>query len=279
MATQDLGVNRVNRHDLFYTRDDVAQHCVQLLLESGRATAGSTWIEPAAGTGAFLRAVENLTSGTITPIALDLLPRGPDITQTDFLAWEPLPHKDTIVYGNPPFGRSSVTARAFIRHAALFADTIAFILPRSFTKPSMQSAFPSCFHLLLSESLPHHSFIVNDKPHDVPCVFQIWVRKPTSRAAATRVDPVGFEYTRGGEYDLAIRRVGATAGTAYLPSLVHHNPNTHYFITLSPSHRAHARRIMELVNEQEFPTNTTGARSISQSEINVILNPLLHRAR
>ena len=88
--------------------------------------------------------------------------------------------------GNPPFGRQSSLAIKFIKQSCKFCDTISFILPKSFKKDSLQKHFPINFHLEYEYELPKDSFIVGDKSHDVPCVFQIWIKKDTNRQVQKR---------------------------------------------------------------------------------------------
>lgn len=293
-ATQDTGIARNQLRDQYYTRDDIASDCIRTLIESNTIPPNATWVEPAAGTGAFLRALAHHLP-QCTAIALDLHPKAPQIRQLDFLAWQPLPNRPThpiIVFGNPPFGRKSAAANAFIRHATRFATVVAFILPRSFMKPSMHHVFPPNYHLQLSKPLPPNAFVVNDQPHDVPCVFQIWTRQSTPRPITAITSPNYFEYTRNphrdpaAPYDLALRRVGATAGIAYLPSLAFHNPNTHYFIRFrfpyphntEGNHDLISRFLHDHINQHQHlfqRENTTGPRSISQAEFTSVINPFL----
>lgn len=287
---QDTGIARTQLTDQFYTRDDIASDCVRILIESGTIPPKATWIEPSAGTGAFLRALHHHLPHC-TAIALDVEPKHPEVRKHDFLTWHPLlPHKNIVVFGNPPFGRKCAAANAFIRHAAQFAQVIALVLPRSFSKPTTHHPFPPQFHLRLSQPLPRNAFIANGRPHNVPCVFQIWTREATPRPIAITPTPIHFEYTRAphrdpmAPYDLALRRVGATAGTAHLPSLAIHNPNTHYFIRLllpdaatqdKAARALHTHLNSPTIQQQLKNDDTTGPRSIGQSEFTAIINPFL----
>lgn len=258
MSQQDTGLWRDPR-DQFYTRPDVANLCVDFLRL--HVTDDAQWIEPSAGDGAFLSLVESA-------IGYDIDPRHPRIQQADFLTVD-LP-QDCVVFGNPPFGRQSSLAKQFLQHAAKKAKWIGFILPRSFTKPSMQKAIPTCFHLVASMSLPNESFRLNGQPYDVPCVFQVWVKRDVPRDTPMVDEPVGFTYVKKTDgYTLAFRRVGANAGRCCLPaeSL---SMQSHYFVRLSePSYVA---SIIEASLSYPFPTNTTGPRSLSKGEANRFLN-------
>ncbi len=280
-ANQDTGKFRTNTKDQYYTAPATAATCVARILEVLPASTGYRWIEPAAGAGAFLDAA--VASGQ-SPVGLDVDPRDPRIQTADFLKWAPplTSNNNTpiLIYGNPPFGRQSATARAFIRHAATFATAIAFILPRSFEKPSMTAVFPPTFHCLYSAPLPPNSFIVNGAPYDVPCVFQVWERQTEARAQVAATPPIGFTYVKATEiHDLIIRRVGVYAGAAYLPSTTEQrSPQSHYFIRLDPAYVPQTAKILERLNAHTFPTNTTGPRSISKPEVNDVLNTILTTA-
>jgi hypothetical protein len=255
---QDTGKFRVNLNDKFYTKPSVANLCVSEL----KKHAVGTWIEPSAGSGAFVDAVGHKI------VAMDIDPGRDGIVKQDFLTWTS-PYTECTVFGNPPFGRQSTLARKFIKHASTFASVIAFILPRSFTKPSMQKAFPLDFHLVYETELEKDSFIVNDKSYDVPCVFQIWKRMNHQREVHIESD-VEWMYVKKNEpYDIAIRRVGVYAGKCMLPddSL---SFQSHYFIKLPDGNNID--EIIDYVCKNKFPSNTTGPRSLSKSEINSVLS-------
>ena len=71
---------------------------------------------------------------------------------------------------------------------------------------------------------------------------------------------------------MVIRRVGGKAGTASLPP-GDFNPQCYYYITLDQSQ--HLLEIQRKINEHIFPTNTTGPRSLSKSEVTRVLNVIL----
>jgi len=253
---QTTGVHR-DVKDQFYTLPSVAKDCVDILKTH---VSSGTWIEPSAGNGSFLPFVPGAT-------AYDIDPKCPGIVQADFLSVE-LPD-DCIVFGNPPFGRQASSARAFIRHAAAKACVIGFVLPRSFMKPSMQSAFPPRFHLVHQHELPANSFSVNEKPYDVPCVFQIWKKEDQPRDSPPLIQRIGFTFVKKSEpHDLAFRRVGINAGKCSAPA--DHSYQSHYFVKLdNPSLAA---SIIEKSLSHAFPSNTTGPRSLSKPEATEFLH-------
>jgi len=251
--------------DQFYTRSDVALSCVTAL----RAVAPSNvpWIEPSAGTGAFLEYVP-------AAVGYDIDPKHPRIVRSNFLETE-IP-QGCVVFGNPPFGRQSSLAKKFIHHAATGATWIAFILPRSFGKPSMQRAFPPTFHLQNTLELPADSFLVNGEPYDVPCVFQIWKREDTARVVEESIEPDGFEFVKKADpYTLAFRRVGVNAGKCSVPGDV--SEQSHYFIRLEDEKVRDD--VIAASQSHVFPTNTTGPRSLSKREATQFLNARIASAR
>ena len=66
----------------------------------------------------------------------DIDPKKNNIIKCDFLTIDHdiFSGKNVLSIGNPPFGRNSSMALKFIKKSALFATTIAFILPKGFKK-------------------------------------------------------------------------------------------------------------------------------------------------
>ena len=288
---QDTGKHRTNTNDQFYTSDAVAKQCVQWIITAVSASGGGgvappyddgdyLWIEPSAGTGAFLRQLPP----EFTKIGLDIDPKCDDIIKQDYLTWQAptVAKKGIIVFGNPPFGRQSSLAKAFIAKSCSFANIIAFILPKSFTKPSMYNAFHPRFHMIFNEELDKNAFIINGgTAYDVPCVFQIWEKKATERPKDEKVAPIGFEYVASATSSFALRRVGGLAGKCYTDTATR-STQSHYFIrfndTVSPAPAAYHANIIAKINKHTFPSNTVGPRSLSKSEVNVVLNQIIAEA-
>jgi hypothetical protein len=151
------------------------------------------------------------------------------------------------------------------------ADIIAFILPRSFTKPSMFNAFEKHFHNVHSRDLKPNSFLLNGKEYDVPCVFQIWIKKDTPRVEIKNIKPIGFKYVKSSEpYDISFRRVGVYAGKCKRNDGSKVSVQSHHFINFDDASRVDA--VIDRINNHVFPTNTVGPRSLSKNEINSFIN-------
>lgn len=268
---QDTGLNRQNTKDQFYTKEEVAKECVTCLLECLPEVRSWYWIEPSAGSGSFLKAVPEGAQC----ISFDIEPKHSSTIQANFLEKSITSNGKILVFGNPPFGSQSSLAKAFIKHSAKFADVIAFILPRSFQKPSMNRVFPPEFHCIHTKELAKKSFEVNGKDYGVPCIFQIWQKKQFPRAIDQQLDPIGFQFVKHTDnHDLVIRRVGANAGmTNNLGD--NYNPETHYFIKIDEAVLLNQLDIIQHLNSIQWPSNTTGPRSLSKSEITKVLNALL----
>jgi len=269
---QDTGKFRENTKDQFYTKQSIAKECVESILTAIPESQQYQWVEPSAGNGSFLKALPP----TIQSIGIDLDPKMDGIVKQDFLAWTPTEETKRVFFGNPPFGKQGSLAKSFIQHSSQYAEIIAFILPRSFLKPSMTRAFPTKFHCILEKELPKNSFEVNSIAYDVPCVFQIWQKKETDRPKANLVKEVGFKYVKTCDvWHIAFRRVGGKAGTCYMKGTGDYSVQSHYFLKLDSEHIPNLQKIMEKVNQHTFPSNTVGPRSLSKGEANQVLNLLI----
>jgi hypothetical protein len=269
---QDTGKFRTNMKDQFYTSPPVAEACMKDILVKCPQSRSLVWLEPSAGNGAFLSKVPE---GCVK-MGVDIDPKGPEILKGNFLEWQPTPGVEYILFGNPPFGRQASMAKKFITKGCKFASIIAFVLPRSFLKPSMTSAFDSKFHCVHSIEIPKDGFVINGEPYDVPCVFQIWEKRAQDRVKEEKVGAIGFTYVKSDEpHTLVIRRVGAFAGRT-CKSGESFRAQSHYFVKLDKSIDAAALDlIIGKMNTHTFPSNTLGPRSLSKSEINIVLNTFI----
>jgi len=268
---QDTGKFRENEKDQYYTKPAVAKKCVATLLAIKPIVSSYEWIEPSAGAGAFL----NTLPANTVHYGIDLEPKGPGIVEADFLKWTPPPTSlNRIFFGNPPFGKQGSLAKDFIKQAAITASVIAFILPRSFTKPSMSKAFPLEFHCIHSEDLEPNAFEVNGKDHSVPCVFQIWEKRAEQRPVDPPLKEKGFAYVKHGQpFHIAFRRVGVYAGRSFSEGTF--SRQSHHFLRLEAKYIPKITQIIEKINQHTFPSNTTGPRSLAKFEINEVINEIL----
>lgn len=172
-----------NSLDQYYTKDSVADTCFRMLMEAIELKIKpdeATYLEPSAGDGAFIRAIQRNVKKPIA-IAIDIEPHDDGIIRMDFFHFNtdefPQLQSPVITIGNPPFGKRSKTAKDFFRKASEFSDIIAFIVPNQFEKWSVQKDLPSDFSLVLTESIDPKSFVFCGKEASVRCVFQVWAKK------------------------------------------------------------------------------------------------------
>lgn len=245
-----------NPLDKFYTRPEIAKKCLRKL----KLNKYDTIIEPSAGNGSFSNQIDNV-------IAFDSAPESATIKMQDWFAYIQERNTDnkTLVVGNPPFGQQNSLAIAFINHAAMFADTIAFILPYSFMKESIQNKINKNFHLTHSSTLPKNSFMLNGEILDVPCVFQIWEYRIVKRKTSITPTIVGFEFVKkNGNPDFFLQRIGGNAGK-FGTNWENKSEQSNYFIKAKVS----LPEIEKDFNKLVFPQRdySVGPRSISKKEI------------
>ena len=124
--------------DQFYTREDIAQNCLEVLFSAvpDVLLPGTCFVEPAAGTGAFFLNFPD----DHKRYGGDIDPKCPCVEQANFLTDSlRLPKaKAYVVVSNPPFGNKASLAVAFFNRAAEFAEVQALIVPVQFRKWSVQ---------------------------------------------------------------------------------------------------------------------------------------------
>lgn len=250
--------NKKQENDKFYT----SEKAVQLVMSTLDLSKFNFVIEPSAGNGSFSRMIDH--EGLIS---LDIAPEADGIRQQDWLLFEPTGLSGRIlVVGNPPFGNQGSLAMKFVtKSAEIGADTIAFILPKSFKKDSIKNKIPLDFHLESEVDLPDDSFTLEGSPYKVPCVFQVWTRRDTQRAPKIlKKNTELFEFVKKNEDpDIAFRRVGFYAGRHYT-DVADKSEQSHYFI----KSRIELGRLREIIHSIKWEhNNTAGPRSIGKGEL------------
>jgi hypothetical protein len=266
--------------DKFYTNSDVAKECLDHILQHIQIhLTNDLIIEPSAGSGSFIPEILQQCQNTQF---YDVEPDHALIKKADYLLLDCNSFTNTYekihVIGNPPFGRQSSLAIQFIKKSALFADTISFILPKSFKKDSMQKHFPPNFHLAFQADLKDNSFLQDGKSIDVPCVFQIWQKREEERQLVAKLDadPNIFQFVKQDETpDISFRRVGVNAGTIDDKELDKKSFQSHYFIKFGPA-ITNKKKFIEKMRQIEYlHDNTVGPKSIGKQEIIREVNKLV----
>ena len=265
--------------DKFYTNSDVAKECLDHISQHIQINLiQDLIIEPSAGNGAFIQEISQQCQNTMF---FDIEPEHDLIKKADYLLLDCNSLTNTLgkihVIGNPPFGRQSSLAIQFIKKSALIADSISFILPKSFKKDSMQKHFPLNFHLVFQTDLKDNSFIQDGNPVDVPCVFQIWQKRKEERQVIAKLDsdPSIFQFVKQDENpDISFRRVGVNAGIIDDKELDKKSFQSHYFIKFGQA--INKKEFIKKMRQIDYThDNTVGPKSIGKQEIIREINKLV----
>lgn len=246
------------RLDQFFTNDNIVDFC----LSKVNISSYDVVIEPSAGSGSFYYKIDHNFK-----IAIDLDPKFPETIHCDFLKYgeyDPFSNENILVIGNPPFGKNSSLAVKFFNHASSFANTIAFVLPRTFRKPSIQNRLNEYFHLDFEEILPKNSFHTPDKKIcNVPCVWQIWNKKNKIREKIIKITThKDFEFVERKDADFLIQRVGG--GVGYITKDMNHKEPAFYNIKGSDK----VYNIFKKIDwEKSSKYDTAGNPSLSKGDI------------
>lgn len=162
--------------DQFYTNDFIAKECFDILMEHLRELNVNCdiWLEPSAGKGSFYKLLPE------NKLGIDIEPKYQGIVQSDFFTYNFEDLHNVITIGNPPFGKQCSTAIKFFNHSSKFSNVIAFIIPRTFKRISVQNQLSMEFHLIFSKDIPLTPCAFTPKMN-AKCCFQIWVKKPIKR--------------------------------------------------------------------------------------------------
>ena len=164
-------LKRSKQLDQWYTKPRVAVSLTERLL-GVLPVWDRTFIEPSAGTGVFVEALESM--GVFNIKAFDIDPQMVGIDQQDFLKVD-FQGENLVAFGNPPFGKRSRTAVQFFNHCAkIGCEVIAFIVPVVWERYEIHKKLNENFQLVWSEVLPKNSFIFEGKDAKLNTIFQIW---------------------------------------------------------------------------------------------------------
>ncbi len=275
ISIQSTGLKR-KTIDKYYTSPRIVNECIKLIKENINIQENDLCIEPSAGNGAFINGIKSLFKNYKF---YDLEPENSEIIKQDYLEYD----YNTInvqnfnkihIVGNPPFGRQSSLAIKFIKKSVEYCDSISFILPKSFKKESLKKHFHLNFHLVYEYILPENSFVVDEKTYNVPCIFQIWIKKDIHRKVTEKFFPNKYKFVKKEEeHDISVRRVGINAGN------VDTNTNSksiqsHYFIKFENTLTDEIFNKLTKIN-YDCKHFTCGPKSISKQELIKEFNPMM----
>ena len=266
------GLKRITT-DKFYTSKPITEKCIKMIEEKIHIGKNDLCIEPSAGNGSFIPGIKSLFSNYQF---YDLQPENEEIIKQNYLEYNHEKTKQKVhIIGNPPFGRQSSLAINFIKKSVEFCDSISFILPKSFKKESLQKHFPLNFHLIHNYDLPEYSFIVDNNHYDVPCVFQIWIKKTINRKVAQKKIPHKYCFVKKtDDHDISFRRVGVNAGKIDYET-ADKSIQSHYFIKFDENVLNENLREKLININFTCSENTCGPKSISKQELIEEFNNLI----
>lgn len=267
-----LGNTRVTGKEQFYTPDSTAYEVMAQVAQLVPDLAKRHLLEPAGGTGAFIEAARNFGIQKVT--SYDIEPLHPQVKLSSFLDVS-LTHSDYITVSNPPFGRNNSLSIPFFNHAAPHSDFIAFIVPRSWRKWSVQNKLDRNFHLVRDLDLAINyvdemGYEINAKDRLRTCV-QFWARTPTPRPLIQVQDMQVITKVGPTEADVALTIFGYNCGTVseIFPKIKN---TTRMYLKLN--HRK-ALDALKTANFKQFYLNTATTEALSIAEINYALNEVI----
>ncbi|GAA1970946.1 hypothetical protein GCM10009798_34650 [Nocardioides panacihumi] len=240
-----------------------------MALEFTEAPFDRAWLEPAAGSGAFTSAM--VRRGLPTPLAFDIEPKAPGIHRADFLTTDLSDLHNAVCVTNPPFGRNHKLSIPFFNHAAAACDVIAFVVPRSWRKWSVQNRLDRRMHL--AHDMDLDITYVDEGGESLTdsralrTVFQVWVRRDEIRPEIVVEDRGYLTKTSPEEANVALTVRGYGCGTVSMAFERQKNSTRMYF-------RA-SDDVIQALHQIDFSpsyNNVAFVESLSYPEINHCLN-------
>jgi len=267
-----LGNRRVTGKEQFYTPLTTATWVVGRVLELVPESRNKIWLEPSAGSGAFVDALAHF--GMSDVIAMDIEPAHPLVKKKDFLTWR-ANAKDVVAIGNPPFGRNNSLSIPFFNKCAQFSSTIAFIVPRSWRKWSVTNRLSMDFSCISDENLDINYVDVAGADvyakNNLRTCLQIWTRAPIPRQPVRILDHGFVEKVEPERADIALKVFGYGCGTVLTDFA--RVPNT-TLMFLKVNDRRAVKALMEAPLGHYF-NNVAYTEALAFTEVNDALNRAL----
>ena len=264
------GNRRVTGKEQFYTPVELALKLTTQISPIVGGLQGKLVIEPAGGTGAFVKAAKEL--GATRVLSYDIEPKSDGVQLGDFLEADLAGIHGAITISNPPFGRNNSLSIPFFNKAAKHSDYIAFIVPRSWRKWSVINRLDRNFHLINDQDLSID--YVDDlgemvwQKSNLRTCFQLWERRDAERdlikvqdlGLVSKVSPL--------DADVAVTVFGY--GCGLIRTKFDRVPNsTLMFLKL------HDERVLDALKSADFSRffrNTAYTEALSLQEIRFLLN-------
>jgi predicted RNA methylase len=264
-----LGNTRVTGKEQYYTPADLAERLISEVSALVPDLANRTVIEPAGGTGSFIKAAQNI--GVTNFLSFDIEPKHTLVKKADFLA-KKFTAKDAVTISNPPFGRNNSLSIPFFNKAADHSEFICFIVPRSWRKWSVINRLDRRFHLVAD-----HDILIDYEDDlgerlssrtSLSTCFQIWQRKDELRPLI-KVKDMGLVQKCGpDEADVALTIFGFGCGKVRTEFERKPNSTVMFLRVLHPA----ALEALKSVDFNRFSKNTAYTAALALPEINYLLN-------
>ncbi len=263
---------RVQNLDKFYTTKTYSKKCIDIVFQKYNISDFDLIIEPSAGDGSFYHQIDYDKK-----IGIDILPEDSDIIKMDFFQYEPPPEKNILVIGNPPFGKICSLAIKFFNHASSFANIIAFIIPRTFRRSSVQNKLHKNFHLVYDEDVPLKPSCFTPSMM-AKCCFQIWEKHDEERSVVYLPThhhdwdflPLGSKDERGqptppNGADFGIRAYGGKIGEIIVSNLQTLRPKSWHWIKCNID----KKKLMNVFKQIDYSMslNTTRQNSMGKGDL------------
>ena len=264
-----LGNRRITGKEQFYTPKLLAESLLNQVLAQVPNLSSRLIIEPAGGTGSFLKAATKV--GVSKFLSFDIEPKHSAVTKADFLTAEIL-ESDAVAISNPPFGRNNALSIPFFNKAANHSEYICFIVPRSWRKWSVINRLDRRFHLVSDQDIQidyedENGLPLSEKNSLATC-FQIWQRRENLRPVIKVADKGLVEKCDFATADVALTIFGFGCGKV-LTEFDRKPNSTKMFLKL---HHPAALKALQNVDFSKFYKNTAYTQALSLPEINYLLN-------
>jgi predicted RNA methylase len=264
-----LGNTRVTGKEQYYTPKDLAEKLISEVLGVVPDLAKRTVIEPAGGTGSFIKAAQSI--GVTEFLSFDIEPKHSLVKKADFLV-KKFSAKDAVTISNPPFGRNNSLSIPFFNKAAEHSEFICFIVPRSWRKWSVINRLDRRFHLIAD-----HDILIDYEDDlgerlssrtSLSTCFQIWQRKAELRPII-KVKDMGLIAKCGPEEaDVALTIFGFGCGKVRTEFERKPNSTVMFLRVIHPE----ALAALKSVDFNRFSKNTAYTAALALPEINYLLN-------
>lgn len=285
--------------DKYFTDPKVAKELLEKLFQFVDIEHFDTIIESSAGNASFSNLIPQFYKDKdIRLLSFDIEPEHDSIKKLDFLTFDPkkynLEDKDKVLVGfNPPYGKHSADARAFINKSLEFSDHVAMIVPQTVLLPKYMSTLPSNVHPLLKIPIQGNPFIVDGKPYEktLKTTFIYFKRLDHDRPPPPkRIESNGnWEFLKKSDPDqrsiasFKIQQNGSKSGRCVLngdDDYVIKNKKskiyTDFYILVKPEFKKDLKEIQKKVSAYEHSfVNQTTWKSLCKSRVAECLNSII----